>query len=57
MRYLLAVSLLLSTAAIADEQYVIDHLCAPDGIVFFVGMKSPGVLKFKVPFDLCGRGT
>jgi hypothetical protein len=57
MRWIIAPILLLAGSVIAQDQYHIDHECVSDGIVLQVAMARPGVLTFKIPFDLCGRGV
>ena len=55
MRFLLALSLLASTAAIAEDQpYDIQLGCAGADIVIQVAMAKPGVLTFKVNHAYCG---
>jgi len=56
MRFLLALSILACTSAIAEDQpYDVQLGCLGPDIVVQVAMAKPGVLTFKIPHDYCGK--
>jgi len=56
MRFLLALSILACTSAIAEDQpYDIQIGCAGQDIIVQVAMAKPGLLTFKVNRDYCGK--
>ena len=57
MRFLVFAALMAAGSVIAEDNYRIAHECVSDGIVIQVALAKPGVLTFKIPHDLCGRGV